>query len=350
LLNIDHAICCIRKFSAFVCEWFTFAPYPIDIVPEKNKIQPTEKQNLHPRNKHRARYNFDALIKRCSGLKGYMILNEYEDRTIDFADPGAVKTLNKALLMYFYGVTHWDIPEGYLCPPVPGRADYIHYLADLLAENNNGIIPKQVSALDIGIGANCIYPIIGRNEYGWTFVGSDVDPIAIKSAAEIITANKLLKSSVKLRLQPKPENIFTNIIKPGELFDATICNPPFHSSSQEAEQVALRKLNNLSRGLQHKTVLNFGGQQAELWCRGGEQEFLRRMVEQSTLFAKQSLWFTTLVAKKDNLPGVYHHLRRTGALDVRTINMAQGQKVSRLVAWTFLTVEEQKEWSLKRWQ
>ena len=44
-----------------------------------------------------------------------------------------MKALNKALLAHFYAVKHWDIPDGFLCPPVPGRADYVHHLADLLA-------------------------------------------------------------------------------------------------------------------------------------------------------------------------------------------------------------------------
>jgi 23S rRNA A1618 N6-methylase RlmF len=49
----------------------------------------------------------------------------------------------------------------YLCPPFLEETDYIHYIADLLASSNNGIIPKHaVQGLDIGVGANCIYPIM----------------------------------------------------------------------------------------------------------------------------------------------------------------------------------------------
>jgi 23S rRNA (adenine1618-N6)-methyltransferase len=97
-------------------------------------------------------------------------------------------------------------------------------------------------------------------------------------------------------------------------------------------------------------VLNFGGQNAELWCPGGEEAFVRRMIEQSAQFSTQCFWFSTLISKKDNLAGVYKTLKRVGALDVKTINMAQGQKQSRIVAWAFLNREQQQEWSGKRWK
>jgi 23S rRNA (adenine1618-N6)-methyltransferase len=40
----------------------------------------------------------------------------------------------------------------------------------------------------IGIGANCIYPIIGNAEY-WSFVGTDIDEKAIENCSTIIEAN-----------------------------------------------------------------------------------------------------------------------------------------------------------------
>jgi len=35
--------------------------------------------------------------------------------------------------------------------------------------------------------------------------------------------------------------------------------------------------------------------------------------------------------------------------EVKTIPMGQGNKTSRIVAWTFLSKEQQKEWRNKRW-
>jgi len=109
---------------------------------------------LHPRNRHSGRYDFPKLIAACPELGEYVILNPYGKQSIDFANPDAVRVFNRALLRQFYGIQHWDIPAGYLCPPVPGRADYLHGLADLLAADNGGVIPRgaAVRVLDIGTG------------------------------------------------------------------------------------------------------------------------------------------------------------------------------------------------------
>lgn len=312
--------------------------------------QQSEKENLHPRNAHRHGYDFKQLIKTLPELQPFVQRNEFDIESINFSDANAVKALNKALLKQYYGINEWDIPEGYLCPPIPGRADYIHYIADLLAENNNGHIPtgKKIKLLDIGTGANCIYPAIGSSVYGWQFVGTDIDPIAIRSAKDIIGANSKLKGQILLRQQTNKHNIFKGVLLQDEGFDATLCNPPFHASMQEAQAATVNKWNKLNinkpGGLQ-----NFGGQKKELWYPGGEAAFIKLIIEQSILAAKQCLWFTTLVSKKDTLPGVYRALKKTPATEVRTINMSQGQKVSRVVAWTFLNEAERKEWADTWW-
>jgi 23S rRNA (adenine1618-N6)-methyltransferase len=293
-----------------------------------------EKKVLHERNKHRSRYDFAALVKSAPELRDFVLVNPYGNESIDFSNPEAVKMLNKALLKHFYSIQHWDIPQDYLCPPIPGRADYIHYLADLLAASNEGNIPrgKQVKVLDVGVGANCVYPIIGHQEYGWTFIGTDVDKKAVQSAENIIEANPELRGAVKVRQQPNKQHIFKGVIKPGESFDATICNPPFHASAAEAAAGSNRKQQNLGK---QKDVLNFGGQHVELWYEGGEVNFIGKMILESVEIASQVNWFTCLVSKSANLPFVYHALQKAAATQVKTIDMAQGQKVSRFVAWSF---------------
>jgi len=320
-------------------------------MPSGPKQKPVAKEGLHPRNLHRAMYNFEQLIGVCPELGDFVKLNQYNSESIDFSDPEAVKTLNKALLKYFYGVNDWTIPAGYLCPPIPGRADYIHYMADLLSAANAGIIPKggNVKVLDIGVGANCVYPLIGNSFYGWIFLGTDIDPVAIQSAKNMIALNPQLKDAIECRLQTNGTDIFKGIIKPGEFFDLTICNPPFHKSLQEAQSVTTKKWENLDINKQQPTLLNFGGKTNELWCVGGEAAFISRMIHQSIAIAKQCLWFSTLVSKKDNLFDIYKALKRADAVDVKTINMAQGQKISRVVAWTFLNEAQQLNWKNECW-
>lgn len=303
----------------------------------KKKEHPQEKSKLHPRNRHRNRYDFKKLVETCPELRPFVISNAYDDLSIDFFNPEAVKILNKALLKHYYDITYWDIPQNYLCPPIPGRADYIHYVADLLSSKNNGTIPtgSKIRCLDIGMGANCIYPIIGCKEYGWSFVGTDIDPVAIDSANKIITSNTILKDNIKVRLQNNVKNIFQGVIQKDEYFDVSLCNPPFHASLIEAEQEARRKIKNLSQNKIHKLSLNFGGQNNELWCEGGEKRFVRDMIQQSKQFRTSCFWFTTLISKQTNLQSVYDELKKVDVVEQRTLPMGQGNKTSRIVAWTF---------------
>ncbi|MFA6091723.1 MAG: 23S rRNA (adenine(1618)-N(6))-methyltransferase RlmF [Elusimicrobiota bacterium] len=302
---------------------------------------------MHPRNRHTGRYDFSALTQSVPELSAFVRMNPSKEPTIDFADPAAVKVLNQALLKTFYGVDHWDIPPGYLCPPVPGRADYVHFAADLLGSVNGGEIPRGdgVRVLDIGVGANCIYPIIGRAEYGWRFVGSDVNPEALTCARNIVEANPSLSKAVKLRLQTSPA-VLQGLLTAEERFDLALCNPPFNTSLGEAAANAKRKWANLGR---QETGKNFGGHEAELCTPGGEMAFAWRMINESVPFGAQFFWFSVMIAKVDNLPSVLKALSRVKPAASRVIEMAQGQKKSRFVAWTFLDPSQQASWRQQRW-
>lgn len=287
---------------------------------------------LHPCNLHHTGYDFSVLVQTYPTLSQYVRPNAYGDSSIEFANPHAVKALNQALLKHYYGVAVWDIPKNYLCPPIPGRADYVHYLADLLAENIPDLNHEQVRLLDIGTGANLVYPLIAAHVYGWQCVGVDIDSKALRNAQQIIEANGL-PQQISLRKQPKPESIFKGVILPGEQFTVTLCNPPFHASAAEALAGTQRKWRGL--GKKPPQALNFGGQSNELVCEGGEAAFLTTMINESRQFARQCVWFTTLVSKATNLPLVYRELKKVQAVTVKTVEMAQGQKQSRFVAWSF---------------
>ncbi len=302
---------------------------------QNKKEHPKIKLELHPRNKHRERYNFSALVNSYPDLAPFIILNKYNDESINFFDDKAVKALNRALLSHHYHIKYWDIPAYNLCPPIPGRADYIHYIADLLS--NNKKIPKghEIKCLDIGVGANCIYPIIGFKEYGWSFVGSDIDQNSVEAAKAIVEKNPELTGNIEIRHQNNPGYIFKGIINTGEKFHVSICNPPFHSSATEAKAGNMRKINNLKGKKPTKSTLNFGGQHNELWCKGGEKWFISQMIKESEQFKNSCMWFTSLVSKETNLPGIYHSLKKANARKVKTINMGQGNKKSRIVAWSY---------------
>ncbi len=308
-------------------------------APGKGAANPQPKLELHPRNRHRDRYDFSALTAACPELGPFLTTSPRGDHTLDFADPRAVKVLNRALLKVVYGVEGWDIPPGYLCPPIPGRADYLHYLADLLASDREGKLKKgpKVRVLDIGTGANLVYPLIGHREYGWSFVGSDIDARALTSARDILAFNADLPPVIELRRQTDSSLILEGVVKPGERFHLSMCNPPFHASAAAAREGSERKWRNLGREEGERApVLNFGGQGSELWCPGGEAAFVRRMVEESARMPEACRWFTTLLSRSEHLSTVTKALHLANVRETRIIDMAQGQKRSRIVAWTFL--------------
>lgn len=286
------------------------------------------KNGLHVRNRFSSGYDFVELVRLSPQLTAFVKVNAYEDQSIDFANPLAVKALNQALLKQAYGLDHWDIPSGFLCPPIPGRSDYIHYLADLLSLRQG----PSVRVLDVGAGANGIYPLIGASEYGWSFVGSEVDPKAFEWGVKMIAKHPSISGLIEYRQQRSSLDSFKGIIKSGERFDLTMCNPPFHASTAEAAAGTQRKLRNLGGS---NSGLNFGGRAGELWCEGGELAFTKRMIAQSADYPHQVLWFTTLVSKSAHLSSFERALVKSKASEIKIIEMAQGQKKSRILAWTF---------------
>ncbi|WP_273284349.1 MULTISPECIES: 23S rRNA (adenine(1618)-N(6))-methyltransferase RlmF [Reinekea] len=296
---------------------------------------------LHPRNKHQGRYDLMQLANSHPPLAKFFVKNPVDQLTVDFANPEAVLALNRALLAHFYGIKHWSIPTGYLCPPIPGRADYIHYAADLLGLKSAE--PRRAARiLDIGTGANLIYPIIGSQVYGWSFVASDIDPVSISAAQTLVAANPVLKSKIELRLQAQPGRIFHGCIKPQDRFHLTLCNPPFHKSLADAAAGTRRKLHNLKKAKPGpaEPIRNFGGQQAELWCQGGELRFIQNMIRESVEFQSQVGWFTCLVSKREHLKTLEQSITALPVQNRRVISMSQGQKNSRFLAWTFKTTAQ----------
>lgn len=318
------------------------------------------KPDMHPRNRFRDGYDFDALRAGHPTLAPFVVPNAYGDLSIDYADACAVKALNQALLAHAYGLRAWDLPPGGLCPPIPGRSEHLHHLADLLADGASGAgsaggasgagsagVPRgrAVSVLDVGTGASCIYPLIGAREYGWRFVGTEVDPASARWAEKLVAAHPQVADRIEVRLQPSPLHCFEGVVEPDERFDLSLCNPPFFASAQEAARGNRRKRRNLSEkradggrsGGKRPTgdVRNFGGKAGELWCEGGELGFVQRMISESAARPQLCRWFTTLVARGATLPRLRRALDDAGAVEVRVLELSHGAKQSRILAWRF---------------
>lgn len=305
------------------------------------KPKQTQGKGLHPDNAHRDGYDFTALLASFPPLKAFVRPNAYGNPSIDFALPEAVKALNCALLKHHYGIQSWDIPKGFLCPPIPGRVDYLHHLEDLLAQTPAA---AGLPVLDIGTGANGIYALLAASRFGREVVATDIAKASLANVARVLAANPLLNARVSLRHQTNPKRIFTEVVTDEERFAACVCNPPFHASADDAAGGSRKKLAGLakSRGKQTGSAekagaprLNFGGQDAELWCDGGERRFLLRMIEESARRPQLCLWFTSLVSKGENVRPCKRQLEKLGAAEVKVLEMHQGMKITRVLAWRF---------------
>ena len=296
-----------------------------------NDSKSKEKSKLHPRNIHRQGYDFEFLVEKVPELEGHLFVNEFENITLDFSVPSSVRALNAALLSAHYGIHMWNIPKGYLCPPIPGRADHLHYLADLLGYDGK---KSKKRILDIGTGSNVVYPLLGNRIYGWDFLATETDSKAYKAAKQIVESNGLNKR-IRVTFQKDPKKIFFGVVRRDEVFDACICNPPFHSSAAEAEAGSKRKWRNLGKKVKNEELLNFGGQGTELSYPGGEVEFIKNMIHESRKLPHVCKWFTSLVSKKSSLKPLEKSLQSAKAKKVEIIPMGQGQKVSRLLAWQY---------------
>ena len=296
------------------------------------------KTQFHPRNKHRGQYDFERLVACYPDLAAFVSKTAYGNTSIDFFNPKAVLALNKALLKLHYNIEFWEIPANYLCPPIPGRADYIHHVADLLGKEDG----TNITCLDIGIGASCVYPIIGVAAYNWAFIGSDIDKTALASSQKIIDKNPSLKNKVELRLQPNQNHLLKGVIQANEKIDLVVCNPPFHASAAEATAAAQKKVSNLKKQRVNKPVLNFGGQHHELWYKGGEYQFIKNLIQESAQFSNNCTWFTTLLSKKETLKHMLVQLDKLGTKTVKVIELSTGNKVSRVLCWSFFVETSRK--------
>jgi len=291
------------------------------------------------------RYNLEQLSKTHPALSSY-IIDGKSGTTIDFGNADAVKALNTALLISDYGLTSYDLPDGYLVPGVTGRRKYIDQVATLLMskDRKKHNLKKRVIA-DIGVGANCIYPIIGHKAYGWKFVGVDNNQEAVNTALGIITANDL-SESIGLRFQSDENQIIEGWITEDDYFDSMVCNPPFYDSNLEADQHIQRKSSGLKLS---KVSRSFAGKPHELIAEGGELGFVSRYIEESKQFGAQVYSYTCLISSAVNLPTLENLLKELECTERRVLITSTSNKASRVLVWSFLTPKQREAWREYRW-
>ncbi|XP_022135956.1 methyltransferase-like protein 16 homolog isoform X2 [Momordica charantia] len=338
----------------------------------RNKRKTREALTIHPRNKYAENPpDFALLASLYPSFQPFVFLHPRP--RIEWTDFNATRELTRVLLLHDHGLNWW-IPDGQLCPTVPNRSNYIHWLEDLLSSDiiaNTNSDRGCVRGFDIGTGANCIYPLLGASLLGWSFVGTDVTDVALEWAETNVKSNPHVSELVEIRKvdstsntlstelhdgvavnsesknsddmdgravgPPSPSSSLTetvylekryhgppillDVVKDGEKFDFCMCNPPFFASMDEA-------------GLNPKT--SCGGTLQEMVCPGGERAFISRMIEDSTVLKQTFRWYTSMIGKKSNLSFLISKLWKVGVTVVKTTEFVQGQTSRWGLAWSFM--------------
>ncbi|KAF8410436.1 hypothetical protein HHK36_002965 [Tetracentron sinense] len=341
----------------------------------KKKKRRVERPSIHPRNRYSENPpDFRLLASLYPSFEPFVFYSRDGRPRIDWTDFNATRELTRVLLHHDHGLKWW-IPDGQLCPTVPNRSNYIHWIEDLLSSeiigktNNEG---DKVRGFDIGTGANCIYPLLGASLLGWSFVGSDVTNVALEWAEINVNNNPHISKLIEIRKacdtgetvlreeisnresdfrETKPglgeirdeeadslpsnsvdvlsnvkkgyggQSILIGVVKDGEKFDFCMCNPPFFESMEEA-------------GLNPKT--SCGGTFEEMVCPGGEEAFITRIIEDSVVLKQSFRWYTSMVGRKLNLKVLVAKLREVGVTIVKTTEFVQGQTCRWGLAWSFV--------------
>ncbi|KAK6916694.1 METTL16/RlmF family [Dillenia turbinata] len=338
-------------------------------MPSKKRKRRGERPTIHPKNRYSdSPPDFSLLASLYPSFKPFVFYTRDCRPRIDWTDFNATRELTRVLLLHDHGLNWW-IPDGQLCPTVPNRSNYIHWIEDLLASD---IITKintdlnNVRGFDIGTGANCIYPLVGASLLGWNFVGSDVTDVALEWAEKNVKSNPHISELIEIRKVPCAEKdlsgqdssncdgesstnpleevkplessppmmassedtnylgppILLGVVKDGEKYDFCMCNPPFFESMEEA-------------GLNPRT--SCGGTPEEMVCQGGERAFITRIIEDSVKLKQIFRWYTSMVGKKSNLKSLISKLRDVGVTIVKTTEFVQGQTSRWGLAWSFMS-------------
>ncbi|KAL6719793.1 hypothetical protein ACLMJK_001714 [Lecanora helva] len=251
---------------------------------------------------------------------------------LDFSNPEAVQQLTKSLLERDFNLKI-ELPRDRLCPPVPNRFNYILWIQDLVDTTNENFsdnydLERNVTGLDIGTGASCIYPLLGCSQRPrWRFAVTDIDEQNMESAKRNIVRNNL-KSRIRPQLTKPHDPLIPLDILNLESIDFTMCNPPFYSSTADFLSSAASK----SRP-PHSACT---GSEVEMVTPGGEIAFVNRMIEESKTLKERCQWYTTMLGKHSSIEVIVENLKGAGIENWAVKDLVQGNKTRRwAVAWSW---------------
>ena len=269
--------------------------------------------------------DFLTLIKEFPELKKY-ILKQNEDNEeefqFDWSNNELSLLMDKSILNYYFNIKYYDIPKGFLIPPIPSRINYINLINSIITKLIKDINIKNIIGIDIGTGANIIYPILGYSIYKWKFICTEINKEAYNNAKLILQKNNL-ENNINIIKQNNKDNIFISILNRENKYLFSMCNPPYYNYENEI------KLEDKKRDNEY----NFD----EIYYKNGEYGFFQRYFEESICYKNNVFLYTILIGKKINAENIYDKLSSYSDI-IKIYNMQKiltGNNVRYIIYWSF---------------
>lgn len=288
---------------------------------------------MHRNNIFRKEPDFRKLACDYQELEKYMIRNKNNKSKFDFKNPDAVKALTCALLHRYFQKTI-TLPPDRLIPAVPQRLNYVCWVEDLIKLVEQQIPELNITGLDIGTGASCIFPILccHRNP-SWSFVGVEPDEKSYKSAYDNVERNFMQDKIrvVKITTDDQLSDILSLACQP---LTFIMCNPPFF---EEGYGVTMELDSDLNKGSRPKSDANCSNE-IESITSGGEIAFVGYLIEQSMNFKEDVIIYSSMLGKKQSLmhfKQTFASLQTNENLSWTWAELCQGKTIRYAIAWTF---------------
>ncbi|KAG9288519.1 hypothetical protein G9A89_015725 [Geosiphon pyriformis] len=284
---------------------------------------------MHPRNRYKNKPpDFSVLAYKYISFHPYVQYKKNGKAYIDFKNPKALRELTYCLLRDDFHL-ELDMPPDTLCPMIPNRLNYIHWIEDLLSCSDTRL--DEVYGIDIGTGASCIYPLLGCTlNKNWKFIATDINKRLVKYAEANIIRNDL-RDRVTMVLKTKESKLLLDEqleqITSSKRFSFCMCNPPFYESQEQYEE-ALNSKEAEPSGILTAT-------RGEIITIGGELNFIKRILQESLILKDKIGWYTSMMGRKETVNLIVAELKKNKIDNFAVTEFSQGQTRRWGVGWSF---------------
>lgn len=285
---------------------------------------------MHPRNIYKTPPNFKELALQFPEFRKHIKLDISGKVTFDFKDPDSLRALCKTLLKKDFNLDV-EIPKTKLVPTIPLRLNYILWIEDLLEFLHRS---QGIKGIDIGTGASCIYPLLAAKKNGWHMLATEADQDSFQYAQTNVKKNNLQDLITVTHVTD--DSLLTGHIQ-NEDYDFCMCNPPFFASTQELHPFFKSRNPNRPRP-KNAFVANVN----EVVAKGGEVEFINKIIKESQVLKTRIKLYTTMVGQKSDLPALKKLLRDAGVHSFKEAEFCQGNTTRWGLAWTYIDCDLRK--------